>query len=76
MVFLSWGVALPRASTARVAALALATSFAVECSQLVQADWLSAVRPTALGRLALGTTFHAADFMAYAAGAGPAAGLG
>lgn len=59
----------PGLSRARVAALAFGVSAAVECSQLLQWPWLLSLRETTLGRLALGTTFHPPDFVAYATGA-------
>ncbi|NBD22362.1 DUF2809 domain-containing protein [Paenibacillus sp. T1] len=46
--------------------------FAVECSQLYQADWINAIRRTALGGLVLGQGFLAVDLLRYAAGIGMA----
>lgn len=68
MVMLLYGLARPGWSIARAAAAALATSFAVECSQLYQADWINAVRHTTLGHLVLGSGFHALDLLAYSVG--------
>lgn len=75
MVYFLWGLVLPKASVARVAALALATSWIVEFSQLVQVPWLVALRSTTIGHLVLGSTFHAPDLVAYAVGIGLGAGL-
>jgi hypothetical protein len=68
--FVVLGMVLPRASTWRVAALALATAFAVELGQLYHAPWIDAVRATTVGQLVLGSTFHAPDLVAYAVGVG------
>ncbi|MDR7272097.1 hypothetical protein J2X20_004771 [Pelomonas saccharophila] len=68
MVMLLYGLARPRWTIARTAAAALATSFAVEFSQLYQADWINAIRHTTLGHLVLGSGFHALDLLAYGVG--------
>ncbi|TAK80871.1 MAG: DUF2809 domain-containing protein [Aquabacterium sp.] len=68
MVFFCFAWVLPAASTLRLAALALGTSWLVEFSQLVHAPWLDAVRDTAPGHLVLGSTFTWLDLPAYAAG--------
>ena len=73
MVFAGCGMLRPRACSWRVAASALAISFAVEFSQLYQAPWINAIRGTTLGHLVLGSTFNAPDLLAYAIGV--AAGL-
>ncbi len=75
MVFFLWGLVLPKASIARVAALALATSWIVEFAQFIQAPWLVALRSTTIGHLILGSTFHAPDLVAYTVGVGLGAGL-
>ncbi|MBW8893195.1 MAG: DUF2809 domain-containing protein [Burkholderiales bacterium] len=58
MVFVGCGMLRPRAPSWRVAATALAISFAVEFSQLYQAPWINAIRGTVLGHLVLGSTFN------------------
>ncbi|MGM9480055.1 DUF2809 domain-containing protein [Roseateles sp. NT4] len=68
MVMLLYGLAWPHASIVRIAMAALATSFAVEFSQLYQADWINAIRHTTLGHLVLGSGFHAMDLLAYSVG--------
>ncbi|WP_457426785.1 ribosomal maturation YjgA family protein [Roseateles sp. P5_E7] len=68
MVMLLYGLARPGWSVGRVAAATLATSFAVEFSQLYQADWINAIRHTTPGHLVLGSTFHAPDLLAYTVG--------
>ena len=49
--------------------LALATSFAVELSQLIEAQWLEDLRSTTPGRLLLGQGWQWMDLPRYAAGA-------
>lgn len=75
MVFFLWGLVLPKASVARVAGLALATSWIVEFAQWIQLPWLVSIRATTIGHLVLGSTFHAPDLVAYAIGVGLGAGL-
>lgn len=69
MIVLLLGAWAPTWSTARIAFLALAISFAVELSQLYQAPWIRALRDTTVGRLTLGSHFNAIDLLAYAIGA-------
>jgi hypothetical protein len=68
MVMLLYGVARPRWPVALTAAAALTTSYAVEFSQLYQADWINAIRHTTLGHLVLGSGFNAPDLLAYTVG--------
>ncbi len=68
MAFAGWGMLLPKASTWRVAAAALLTSYAVEFSQLYQAPWVNAIRGTTVGHLVLGSAFHWLDLVAYTVG--------
>lgn len=75
MAFFLWGLVLPKASVARVAALALATSWIVEFAQAIQLPWLVSLRSTTIGHLVLGSTFHAPDLVAYAIGVGLGASL-
>lgn len=70
MVFLGLGLLFPRAGTARLAVAALGIAFAVELSQLWQADWLDRLRATRLGALALGRGWVTTDLVCYAAGVG------
>lgn len=48
--------------------LSLLFSFAVEFSQLYQADWLNHIRATVLGSLILGKGFLVVDLIRYTAG--------
>ncbi len=59
----------PRAKATHLAWGALAISFAVECSQLVSAQWLAELRRTLAGRLLLGQGWQSADLLRYGAGA-------
>jgi len=68
MVFWLAALARPRASTARLAACALAIAYAVECSQLYRAPWIDAVRSTTAGALLLGQGFLWSDLVSYAVG--------
>lgn len=70
MVFLGWGVVFPGVSTARLAAVALATCGLVELSQLYRAPWIDSIRGTTLGHLVLGSGFTWGDFVAYGIGVG------
>jgi len=68
--FLGIGVLLPRASTVRVAQLAMAFSVVIEISQLYHAPWIDSIRHTTLGGLFLGFGFVWSDLACYAAGIG------
>ena len=68
MVFFGFRLMRPLAPTRHTAAAALATSFAVEFSQLYQAPWILAIRATTAGHLVLGSGYHTADLAAYTAG--------
>jgi hypothetical protein len=68
LVFLLLGIFFPRARTVTVALAALGIAFAVEASQLYQADWLNRIRATRLGALVLGAGWVASDLVCYTAG--------
>jgi hypothetical protein len=68
--FLGLGLLMPRASTARVALLALAFSSFIEASQLYHAPWIDSIRRTTLGGLVLGYQFVWSDLACYAVGVG------
>jgi len=74
MVFFGWRALRPRATTRRVALLALATSAAVEFAKLWQAPWLVQFRHTTGGHLLLGHVFSWRNLVAY--GVGVLAGIG
>jgi hypothetical protein len=60
-----------RIRTRAVASLAFAS--AIECSQLLRADWLESIRATTVGALVLGRGFLWFDLACYAAGVALAA---
>jgi hypothetical protein len=68
MVFILFGIAAPRWSAARVGAAALASSCAIEVSQLYHAPWIDAIRATVPGALVLGYGFLWSDLACYVAG--------
>ncbi len=68
--FLGIGLLLPRASTWRVAALAMSCSLLVEVGQLYHAPWIDSIRGTTLGGLVLGFDFVWSDLVCYAAAIG------
>ena len=68
-VYLTVGFCFPRWNPVRIGALALGVSFVVEVGQLVEWEWLVAVRSTLPGRLLLGVGFVWADLGRYLAGA-------
>ncbi len=59
----------PASAPGRLLLAALLLSFAVEFSQLYQADWIDALRANRFGALVLGRGFLWADLPRYAAGA-------
>ncbi len=75
MMFVGLGILAPRASTARLAATALAISCAIEVSQLHHAPWIDAIRRTTPGALVLGYGFLWSDLACYAAGVALGAGV-
>lgn len=70
MVFLGLGFLFPSARTAVLAGSALGIAFAVEFSQLCEADWLNRIRATRAGALVLGKGWVATDLLCYAVGVG------
>ncbi len=68
MVVLWVGAAAPAVRLWRRAAIALASCFAVELSQLYHTPALDALRRTPAGQLTLGSGFDPRDVVAYAAG--------
>jgi hypothetical protein len=68
MIFLMVGFLFPKASCLRIASLALAFSFSIECSQLYHATWIDAIRANKLGGLILGYGFLWSDLVCYLVG--------
>lgn len=63
----------PRQTLAQAWSISLLACWAVEASQLHQAEWLNAIRATTLGALVLGRGFLWTDLLAYAVGCSLAA---
>lgn len=74
MVLLILGFLFPSARTGVAAGSALGIAFAVEFSQLYQAEWINGIRATRIGALALGSGFLATDLVCYAVGVATGAG--
>src|SRR3954447_1158265 len=70
VAFLGIGLLLPRASTWRVALLAMSFSAMIEIGQLYHAPWIDSIRGTTLGALVLGHGFLWSDLACYAVGVG------
>lgn len=68
MVFLGIGFWFSKISTGKAMAAALLFSYAIEFSQLYQAEWINALRHTALGGLVLGFGFLWSDLVCYTVG--------
>jgi hypothetical protein len=68
VAFLGIGLLLPRASTWRVALLAISLSVLVEAGQLYHAPWIDSIRRTTVGGLALGFDFVWSDLACYDGG--------
>ena len=75
MVFWILAVVWRRSSTLRLTGAATAIAFAVECSQLLHAAWIDAIRSSRIGGLLLGSDFLWSDLVCYVVGVGIAAGL-
>ncbi|HVK59749.1 MAG TPA: DUF2809 domain-containing protein [Candidatus Kapabacteria bacterium] len=68
MVYLIAATIWNRASPVLLAVGAVSFCFAIEFSQLYQAEWISSLRATRLGGLVLGYGFLWSDLLCYAAG--------
>ncbi len=68
VVFLGFGLLLRRASTWRVALIAVCFAFSIEFLQLYHADWIDLIRSSRIGHLVLGSTFNGPDLIAYGVG--------
>ncbi|MCC6811204.1 MAG: DUF2809 domain-containing protein [Deltaproteobacteria bacterium] len=68
LVFWLLAIAVPLARAQHLAIVTFCACAAIELSQAWHAEWLLALRRTALGPLVLGTTFAAEDFPRYLAG--------
>jgi len=70
VAFLGIGLLLPKASTWRIAFLAMSFSVIIEVSQLYHASWIDSIRQTTKGGLILGFGFLWSDLACYAVGVG------
>ncbi|MCG7536648.1 DUF2809 domain-containing protein [Pseudoalteromonas sp. OOF1S-7] len=68
MVFWLFCCIRPAARTTVIASLAVGFAFAIEFSQLYQAQWLNDIRHTRLGALVLGFGFKISDLVCYSLG--------
>jgi hypothetical protein len=70
MIFLLFGLLFPATKTWHRIGLALAVTWGIEFSQLVQSDWLNAIRSLKLGGLLIGYSFSWSDLACYVCGIG------
>ncbi len=75
MVYWGIGLLFPASRLRTRMAGALLFSYAIEVSQLYQADWINAIRATTLGALVLGHGFLWSDLICYTVGVCVAAGI-
>jgi hypothetical protein len=68
MIFFIFRFLLIKENWKKVAVVSLLICFAVEASQLYQADWINSIRRTLPGRLVLGQGFLWTDLIAYTVG--------
>lgn len=68
VVFLCWRIILIKYPVWLTSVAALVTSFAVEFSQLLNFEWLKAVRSTFIGHMLLGQGFLWSDLLSYTIG--------
>ncbi|WP_066306983.1 DUF2809 domain-containing protein [Bacillus sp. FJAT-29814] len=68
MVYFGFRFLLARKSILTAIGLSLVFSFAIEFSQLYQADWINQIRGTVLGALVLGKGFLVVDLYRYTVG--------
>ncbi len=68
MSFFIFGWLLQKQKTLTIALTALVFCFLIETAQLIQADWLIAIRTSRVGALVLGSGFLWSDLVAYVFG--------
>jgi hypothetical protein len=73
MIYLLFGLLFPATKPWRLVILAFAVTWGVEFSQLVQTDWLNAIRSVKLGGLLIGYSFLWSDLACYVCGIGAGA---
>ena len=67
-IFIGLGLLFPRATTRRLFITAILITYAIEFSELYQADWINQLRSIKVIGLILGYTFLPTDLVAYAVG--------
>lgn len=75
MIYFGVRMLFAQKSCSRAFGIALTFCFAIEISQLYQAEWINAIRATTLGALVLGKGFLAADLIRYSIGVAVSYGL-
>lgn len=70
MMYFIMGFFFPRFSVQKLAFLSLSICFLIEFSQLLQEDWIIALRNNRFGLLVLGKGFLWSDLVAYSIGIG------
>jgi len=75
MMYWMMAFLFPRIPIVRLTILSLSICFLVEFSQLIQVDWLNAIRNHFLGALVLGKGFLWSDLLAYSIGVGLGMGI-
>lgn len=68
MIYWIIGFLFPKASALKVSLISIVSCYAIELSQLYQADWINEIRRTRLGGLVLGYGFLWSDIISYTAG--------
>ncbi|WP_227013641.1 ribosomal maturation YjgA family protein [Paenibacillus psychroresistens] len=69
MIYFGVRALLVRMSVLQAFLISLGFCYAIECSQLYQADWVNRIRSTLLGGLILGRGFLYVDLVRYCEGA-------
>ncbi|MNW23453.1 hypothetical protein D3C74_01560 [compost metagenome] len=70
MIYFGIRTLWPQGSRCRAALMGLLFCYVIEASQLIQLDWLNAIRSTTLGALVLGRGFLVEDLIRYTVGIG------
>lgn len=73
--YLAIAFLIPSAAVWKLAGMALAVSYLVEFSQLLQVPWINAIRNTRVGHLLLGQGFDGFDLVALTFGVAAAASV-
>ena len=68
MFFFIFAFIFPKQYSYKIAILSIGLCFAIEISQLYQADWINILRNTTLGKWTLGSGFLWSDLVCYTLG--------